>query len=586
MNEKNTKIIIIVYLLYIVFSGFYYEFDSEKIYNFGFFLKLIFISHLDFSFFLFDTNFYINSFGSFNLLNILMYVFLLISLFFYILTKGKEKKLLLFTVSFLFISSCLNFFIFNIERVYNNTLFVNGSLAELIVIKILYLFKILIWFFIIKKLNTNNIFIENSNEDKNSNEVEFYIKNEKLSAREILNNTYVENKNYTNYIYKKTSLGLRFINYLFDTFLVFIILSNYFNYAFHSIKPFGDSIPTKVLFYELFGEDFMLFGIFFIYSILYYFITEFLFDKTPAKFLTDSIVLNSDCNKINASETFIRTICRKIPLEVFSFFGKNGLHDSLSKTNVFKVKNEGLKKRFSFIVILIFLILSTLFYKFKDDFENSIEEKIYANEVLKKKEYYNNKFNNISTNDFIVLNNEILKVEKSNGKTLEVVSININDVINTSISEYYKINKDTLTRFKIYKDSIINSLTFEQYNSLINLEVNKKPYQLEGIYDLEKPSFLLNYSNELKFLNIGKSVTITSIETDLINLENVAILPHLIKTKIYQDENFQDSFFIPFDNQYKNIFFIKFHTKDSSNNKYTIVYKRYSRNYYTIDVLP
>ena len=97
MNEKNTKIIIIVYLLYIVFSGFYYEFDSEKIYNFGFFLKLIFISHLDFSFFLFDTNFYINSFGSFNLLNILMYVFLLISLFFYILTKGKEKKLLLFT---------------------------------------------------------------------------------------------------------------------------------------------------------------------------------------------------------------------------------------------------------------------------------------------------------------------------------------------------------------------------------------------------------------------------------------------------------------------------------------------------------
>jgi len=69
---------------------------------------------------------------------------------------------------------------------------------------------------------------------------------------------------------------------------------------------------------------------------LYYFIWEALTGRTLGKLISGTIVVNENGEKPTASEIFIRTICRFIPFEYFSFLGERGWHDSISKTYVVK----------------------------------------------------------------------------------------------------------------------------------------------------------------------------------------------------------------------------------------------------------
>ncbi|MFY0672140.1 MAG: RDD family protein [Bacteroidia bacterium] len=70
---------------------------------------------------------------------------------------------------------------------------------------------------------------------------------------------------------------------------------------------------------------------------LYYFVLEALFKQTIGKLHSGAIVISED----NRTKTaFIRTICRFIPLEAFSFFGKKGLHDSISNSLVGKASEN------------------------------------------------------------------------------------------------------------------------------------------------------------------------------------------------------------------------------------------------------
>lgn len=73
-----------------------------------------------------------------------------------------------------------------------------------------------------------------------------------------------------------------------------------------------------------------------IVTFLYYYLTEQYFSRTIAKLITHTIVVNADGSKPSAKSFFIRTCCRFIPFEVFSFFGisSRGWHDVFSKTYV------------------------------------------------------------------------------------------------------------------------------------------------------------------------------------------------------------------------------------------------------------
>jgi uncharacterized RDD family membrane protein YckC len=74
----------------------------------------------------------------------------------------------------------------------------------------------------------------------------------------------------------------------------------------------------------------------FIAFFLYYSTFEVLTGKTLAKFITKTRVINERGLKPNYKEILLRTLCRFIPFEVFSFLGddNSGWHDKLSKTRV------------------------------------------------------------------------------------------------------------------------------------------------------------------------------------------------------------------------------------------------------------
>jgi len=91
------------------------------------------------------------------------------------------------------------------------------------------------------------------------------------------------------------------------------------------------SSPSEVLL-ELIGMILYLISFF-----IYFVFMEFKFQKTIGKFLTKTKVVMQDGSKPLLSDIFIRTLCRLIPLDQFSYlFTRNGFHDRLSNTTVIK----------------------------------------------------------------------------------------------------------------------------------------------------------------------------------------------------------------------------------------------------------
>lgn len=85
-------------------------------------------------------------------------------------------------------------------------------------------------------------------------------------------------------------------------------------------------------------------------NIIYYGLSESLLLRTPAKFFTNTMVLNRDGSEPGNNRVFVRTLCRLIPLEFVTFLGARpiGLHDWLSKTVVVDIHQYNramLKKR-------------------------------------------------------------------------------------------------------------------------------------------------------------------------------------------------------------------------------------------------
>lgn len=67
-----------------------------------------------------------------------------------------------------------------------------------------------------------------------------------------------------------------------------------------------------------------------------WFVFEYVFQRTPGKFLTGTKVVAIDGTKPTIKAILIRTLCRFIPFEFISYLGSNkfGMHDSISKTRV------------------------------------------------------------------------------------------------------------------------------------------------------------------------------------------------------------------------------------------------------------
>jgi uncharacterized RDD family membrane protein YckC len=74
--------------------------------------------------------------------------------------------------------------------------------------------------------------------------------------------------------------------------------------------------------------------------ILYYTLSEFIAGRTLGKLITGTKVVDENGGKPSFDKALLRTVCRFIPFEAFSFLGDEaiGWHDTLSKTRVVNVK--------------------------------------------------------------------------------------------------------------------------------------------------------------------------------------------------------------------------------------------------------
>jgi len=136
--------------------------------------------------------------------------------------------------------------------------------------------------------------------------------------------------------YELASKGQRFTNYFID-FIGYMILSLIIGFVLGMILVYFGNISY------LFEEEGTLkskiiewvLGLIILTG--YYTIMEYFFKgKTLGKLITGTRAVTLENERMDLYTTFIRTICRFIPFEPFSFLGDKaeGWHDSLSKTKV------------------------------------------------------------------------------------------------------------------------------------------------------------------------------------------------------------------------------------------------------------
>jgi uncharacterized RDD family membrane protein YckC len=139
--------------------------------------------------------------------------------------------------------------------------------------------------------------------------------------------------------------GQRFLNFRIDlVFLYIIILSiaTTITLVAEIAKKFIVSawVETmsigEIVFYSL------------VIMVVYYSLTEIYFFRTMAQLITKTVVVNKDSSKPDIRTFLIRTLCRFIPLEPFSFLGAfpRCWHDTLSETYVVKRKRLTKSRRF------------------------------------------------------------------------------------------------------------------------------------------------------------------------------------------------------------------------------------------------
>ncbi|WP_375238494.1 RDD family protein [Aurantibacter sp.] len=130
----------------------------------------------------------------------------------------------------------------------------------------------------------------------------------------------------------------RFYNYLIDS-LVKVVLGIIISVIVGLYANFTNDVSLYNVIVE---EDSYLKSFLesLIIGVLYYTVIETYTGKSIGKYITKTRVVLEDGSNPEFSDVFLRSLCRHIPFDAFSFLGEpgKGWHDSLSKTYVIDEK--------------------------------------------------------------------------------------------------------------------------------------------------------------------------------------------------------------------------------------------------------
>ena len=133
------------------------------------------------------------------------------------------------------------------------------------------------------------------------------------------------------------SKGKRFLNYLIDVVVIYVIILILFTVFAIIANLIGNE---SFLFWLQNMTEIHGYLVFFGVMITYYVFMESIFSSTIGKFLTQTKVVLIDGTKPSSQKIIKRTFCRLIPFDGLSFLGTyaNGWHDSITGTFVVKKK--------------------------------------------------------------------------------------------------------------------------------------------------------------------------------------------------------------------------------------------------------
>ena len=132
------------------------------------------------------------------------------------------------------------------------------------------------------------------------------------------------------------SQNRRLLNLIIDNVFL-VVLFNVIGFVIGVM--YGIASGGRVTQEQLAGLQGMVFALNMLISFLYFSLLEALCQKTVAKFLTGTKVVNMDGSKPSIGQCLGRAAARFIPFEPFSFLGSQeprGWHDSLSGTRVIR----------------------------------------------------------------------------------------------------------------------------------------------------------------------------------------------------------------------------------------------------------
>lgn len=127
----------------------------------------------------------------------------------------------------------------------------------------------------------------------------------------------------------------RFANYIIDLIVQYVLV-----FAISAI------VAIICAYFEVYGlitwlenagrlEEYLIGAVM---VLIYFSVFEMIFSKSIGKFITKTILVDENGNKVRPETVLKRTFCRLIPFEHFSFLGASGRgwHDTISDTYVVK----------------------------------------------------------------------------------------------------------------------------------------------------------------------------------------------------------------------------------------------------------
>lgn len=155
-------------------------------------------------------------------------------------------------------------------------------------------------------------------------------------------------------------MGKRFLNYLLDT-IFYYILTVIVGIILGATTSLDAQDPSHSLVFQLIGVVLLL---------LYFIVTEGIWGKTPAKFITGTKVVTVDGSKPTWGRIIGRSFARIIPFDALSFLTRKhpvGWHDHLSKTyvvpkdytpeDVSKIDRDSDQKVGAWIIVVVILVV-------------------------------------------------------------------------------------------------------------------------------------------------------------------------------------------------------------------------------------